>query len=113
MWLFTNRGFLSIVRHSDKPGVLVVRSRFPGHIQSVFPKAHVTENPSGDYRFRSEIPAKQVADRLAAEILSINYENFKDSVGTQDYLACCIDVYYTVKGYSEPSTYDWTEEDFG
>ena len=114
MWIFTNRAFLSIVRHSDKPGILIVRSRFPGHIESIFRGANVTENPFRDYRFRAEIPAKQVADRIGAAVLNIDYESFKDSVDTRDwdYLSCCIDVYHTVRSYSEPSTYDQTDENF-
>lgn len=113
MWLFTNRGFLSVVKHSDKRGVLIIRSRFPNHIQRIFPNAHVIEDPNRDYRFRAEIPAKQVAERIGAAVLNIDYESFKDSVDTKDweYLSCCIDVYHTVRSYSEP-TYDQTVENF-
>ncbi len=98
MWLFTNRGFLSIVRHTDKPNVLVIRSRFQNHIQRIFHKAVVEEDPKRDYRFRAELPANEVAKTISRLVSEISYDNFKGSLDMNDekYLDCCLDVYNSV-----------------
>ncbi len=96
MWIFTNKGFLSVVRHSDKPGVLVVRSRFKGHIEKIFPKAQVIEDGTRDYKFRTELPVREVARVISRLVAEINYPNFKDSLSDKNYLNCCFDVYNSV-----------------
>ena len=110
MWLFTNRAFLSVVKHSGKPGILVVRSRFKGHIEKVFPKVIVREDPKRDYRYRAELPAKEVSKVIARMVSEIDYPNFKNSLDIYDekYLDCCLDVYNTVARNSG----DWNLENF-
>ena len=110
MWLFTNRAFLSIVRHSDKPNVLLVRSRFPNHIQTIFPKAHVTEDVGTDYRYRAELKTEEVSKAIAKMILNIDYPNFKGSLdmNDEDYLNCCLDVYIAVA----KNSVDWDLNQF-
>lgn len=86
MWVYTRKGFLSIVAHDDDPmGGLLVRARLPGHIEALFPEAKVLETRDADYRFRSTIPAGRVAEVLHDEVTSIDYPNFKDSVEDGDY----------------------------
>ncbi len=80
MWLFTSKSFLSIVEHSDDPGLLHVRARFEGDIQEVFPSADVIEIPNTDYRYRTSLSRDQVAEAMVRIVKSINYPNFKDSV---------------------------------
>jgi len=98
MWIFSQKGFLSIVRHTDKPNILIVRSRFRGHIEKIFPKARVEEDATRDYRYRSELPAKEVSKVIARLVSGIDYDNFKGSLDTNDevYLESCIDVYNSV-----------------
>ena len=108
MWLFTNRAFLSIVKHSDKPNVLLVRSRFPNHIQTIFPKAHVTEDVGTDYRYRAELKTEEVSKAIAKMILNIDYHNFKNSLNDEKYLNCCLDVYSVVAKNSD----DWDFSQF-
>ena len=112
MWIFTQRGFLSIVRHTGKPETLIVRSRFQGHIEKMFPNAHVIEDATRDYRYRSELPAKEVSKVIARLVSEIDYGNFKNSLGMEEqgYLNCCIDVYNSVPRNSDMITYcnsDW------
>ena len=98
MWIFTTKGFLSIVRHTDKPNVLLVRSRFKGHIEKMFSNAHVIEDATRDYRYRAELPAKEVSKMIAKMVLTIKYDNFKASLDMYDerYMDCCLDVYHSV-----------------
>ena len=110
MWLFTNRAFLSVVRHSDKPNILIVRSRFPNHIETVFPGANVTEDTGTDYRYRAELNPKEVSEAIAKMVSEIDYDNFKNSLDTNDerYLDCCFDVYNSVARNSG----DWDFDKF-
>jgi hypothetical protein len=117
MWIFTQRGFLSIVRHTDKPNILIVRSRFRGHLEKIFPNAHVIEDGTRDYRYRSELPVKRVIEVIAGLVSEIDYDNFKNSLDMngERYRDCCIDVYHSVENYSEHITYgnsDWDLDNF-
>jgi len=98
MWIFTQRGFLSIVKHTEKDNLLIVRSRFRGHIEKIFPKARVEEDGSRDYRFRAELPANEASKVIAEMVLTIRYDNFKASLDMYDerYMDCCLDVYHSV-----------------
>jgi hypothetical protein len=106
MWIFMQKGFVSIVRHTDKPEILIVRSRFKGHIESVFPKAHVIEDAGRDYRFRTELSPKVVSEAIAKMVLKIGYDNFKACLNKDDqsYFESCIQVYDAVLMNSETDT---------
>lgn len=104
MWIFAKQGFVSIVENvhtipaecdpncedpecpyihqevsePDKANLLV-RSRFKGDLQHLFPGCHVRTTPDRDYRFRTVLPRKQVAKRIAELVANIDYGNFKDS----------------------------------
>jgi len=43
MWIYMNNAFLSIVQDDDVPGMLLVRARRSGDIESVFPDAEACE----------------------------------------------------------------------
>lgn len=77
MWVYLTDALLSIVAHREQPEALLVRARFPGDIERVFPAARVTETPGADYRFRATLPREAVAQALAAAAQAIDYPNFK------------------------------------
>lgn len=93
MWIFTNRGFLSVVQDPADPGALVVRSRFPGQIEALFPKAAVSKTPGRDYLYRAFLPKAEVAEVIRREVDAIDYGNFKNSVGDDRYHDACLDVW--------------------
>lgn len=80
MWVFLNNAMLSIVQDKDNPHFLMVRARLRGHIREVFPRAEVIETPHADYRWRARIEREDVMNAMMAEVLGINYTNFKKSV---------------------------------
>jgi hypothetical protein len=110
MWIFSQQGFLSVVKHTDKPETLIVRSRFRGHIEKIFGGVCVLEDPTRDYRFRAELPAKEVSVVIAKMILKIDYENFKACLDLDDqgYYVSCINVYNVVARNSV----DWDLDNF-
>lgn len=80
MWVYLTDALLSIVAHRDRPGELLVRARFDGDIEAVFPGAAVIETPDADYRFRATVPRDVVAQAIAARVTAIDYPNFKGTL---------------------------------
>lgn len=80
MWIFLSDSFLSIIEDLDNPNNLMVRARIEGDIERVFPGAAVTHTPDHDYYYRTSLPKKDVAARIAEKIAAIDYHNFKNSV---------------------------------
>ena len=80
MWIFTNKGFLSIVEDWDDPGRLLVRARYEGDIERHFgEEAEVIELESSDYRFRAFFPREKVQAVINRELSVLDYGNFKNS----------------------------------
>ena len=80
MWVFFNDAYLSIIAHPDRPDTLLVRGRFKGDIETVFPGIETSETPERDYRYRALIDRQTVAKTLADRAFNIDYGNFKNSV---------------------------------
>jgi hypothetical protein len=82
MWIYTSNGFISVVKPTDhtQDNVVVVRSRLKQDILQLFPNAEVIETPMRDYAFRTFLPAEIVAEVIAKQILTIGYDNFKNTV---------------------------------
>lgn len=105
MWIFTRKGFLSIVQHNDKSDILIVRSRFKGHIERIFGDLVKVQKDTGtDYEYRIEIQKEKVAEVMAGLIDNIDYGNFKDELNNQvkanqldrTYVQRCWDTYKAV-----------------
>lgn len=88
MWVFLNTAFLSII---DPDGAydgskgpvsnkLLVRGRFKGDIERVFPRAKVTETPARDYRYRALVSRETVAQAMYRAVMNNGAKNFKGSV---------------------------------
>jgi hypothetical protein len=80
MWVFTRSSFLSIIADDADPDMLSVRARMRGDIHGLWPKVTVDCTPRRDYRYRAKISRQDVVAALQAEVCSINYSNFKDSI---------------------------------
>ena len=80
MWIFTSKGFLSIVEDKDDPARLLVRARYEGDIERHFgEEAGVFELESADYRFRAFLPREEVQAVIDRELSLLDYGNFKNS----------------------------------
>ena len=81
MWIFTNRGFLSVVADRNHKNSMMVRARFNGDIEEIFgADAPVVETPFADYRFRCTVSRTKVAEIVSKMVKAIDYDNFKSSV---------------------------------
>ena len=84
MWIVLNNSFLSIVKNRNDENELLVRARVSGDIEKVFNNADVFEDANADYKYRSYLDKKVVANAISEELMNINYDNFKSSVSKDD-----------------------------
>lgn len=87
MWIYTTRGFFSIVKNYENPSEMLVRARLRGDLERLreaWPTLTPTrETNRRDYRFRAAIPAREfplLMSKLASEV---DYMNFKDAVAAR------------------------------
>lgn len=78
MWMFTTKGFLSIVQHKDMPPHFQVKSRVPEPLRELWPDSEIEVIHWADYRYRITMPKEEVTPVLAKEIESVLYTSFKD-----------------------------------
>lgn len=84
MWIFFPNAMLSIVAHRDKPDTLMVRARFAGDIERVFPRAQVCRTPSADYLYRAEVSRIEATARIGEALASMTYTNVKGAIAVGD-----------------------------
>ena len=78
-WIFSVKGFVSIVIDKQTPGNLLVRGRIKGDIEAMFPEAKVTQDAERDYLYRATIHKDIVRTVIAQHIDAIDYDNFKNA----------------------------------
>jgi hypothetical protein len=87
MWLYTTRGFFSIVRNYESPSEVLVRARLKGdleNLRSVWPTLTPTrETNRRDYRFRATIDVRELPLLLSKLASELTYTNFKDAVAAK------------------------------
>jgi len=112
MWIGDNEGWLSIVKHLDKPDHLLVRARRREHIEKIFPNADIYENMKADYPYRADIPKSDVISIMVDRIDRIDYPNFKDSVKEPMYGEALTKVWNVMYTYGIPYRENWCWEDY-
>ena len=82
MWIFTETGFVSAVRHHSEKDKLVVRARDQKSLESLSNSVglDVFETPSNDYPYRVFVDDAVFATWLYKQTMAVDYPNFKDRV---------------------------------
>ena len=82
MWIFTETGFVSTVRHHSEKDKLVVRSRDHKSLESLsnLVGLDIVETPSNDYPYRIFVDDTVFATWLYKQVIAVDYPNFKDRV---------------------------------
>ena len=84
MWVFTTKGFLSIVQHNAFLDCFQVKSRVIGPLEEMWPDHEIEEIDWADYRFRITLPKSEVIPVLLDQISSVEYTSFKDECGVDE-----------------------------
>lgn len=79
MWLFTETGFLSAVRHSENPDVLIVRARDEESLRGLSEAAQtqIVATPEHDYPFRTMVSKDLFAEWVLEQVSNLDYTNYK------------------------------------
>jgi hypothetical protein len=81
VWIFTKRGYYSVIQYPNDPDHLVVRARVRGDIEQEFPSVRrVHETADHDYRFRARVPRVEVIAAMSKAVEGITYSNYKAAV---------------------------------
>jgi len=88
LWLFTTKGFFSIVEHKKDPNRVVIRARVRKDIDNIkmlceelgLEVSDVEENVSFDYRYRVFASRIDWASVMTQLITDMDYTNFKNAV---------------------------------
>ncbi len=82
MWLFTETGFISAVRKSDRPDVYTVRSRDRKSLEplTAMAKVEIVVSPLGDYPYGAFVEPVVFTEWVADQARQIEYGNFKKQV---------------------------------
>ena len=84
MWLFTTRGFFSMVEHKDNENLLLVRARVRDDLENLrelMPELGlVQETPDADYAYRATITRTAFARGMSELVKELDYTNFKSAV---------------------------------
>lgn len=89
MWILTDKGFFSIVKKQDTPpDALTVRARVLGDLERLkqdIPGAGPIETGGhSDYPHRCIVDRADFAAWVSAQVLDLDYSNFKNHVGKVD-----------------------------
>jgi hypothetical protein len=82
MWIFTQDGFVSAVRHTEKPGYLMIRARDAKSLHTLAAMADVTvvKTPTADYPYRVTVDDATYKQWLSVSVDDLDYANFKSQV---------------------------------
>jgi hypothetical protein len=94
MWVFTNKGAVSIVQDWKTKDKMWVRSRLKEHLlyfvgNSVGVKKRIQHTPDNDYAFRVSMTRREVGACMVAMTADIDYDNFKNSIKDNKYHGAC------------------------
>ena len=78
MWIFTTKGFLSIVQHNSMPDHFQVKSRAIDPLEALWPDQEIEVIDWADYRFRITMTKEKALDVLTREVRDVTYTSFKD-----------------------------------
>jgi len=84
MWIFTQTGFVSVVRNQSDNGLMHVRARDAESLKelAVLAGEAVEKTPNGDYPYRIDVREAVLISWLTTSIGAIDYStNFKGRVG--------------------------------
>lgn len=79
MWIFTDKGYVSLVVDKHDSDMLQVRARVKEDITRNFPGADVYAHDGADYRYRARVKRAEVALVMAQQVMDMDYTgHFKD-----------------------------------
>jgi len=84
MWVFTESGFVSAIRHHSEAGKLVIRARDYKSLEGIANAIglDIEPTPGGDYPYRAVADDSAFAAWLSKQVMGIDYANYKDHMAS-------------------------------
>jgi len=102
MWVFTTKGFLSVVQHNSMPEHFQVKSRIIDPLEILWPEYEIEVIDWADYRFRITIPKEEAIPVFMEQMWSVDYTSFKDECRyDEDYYYTLTKVWSIMYGYQQ------------
>ena len=102
MWIFTTKGFISVVQHNSKPEYFQVKSRVPGPLELLWPDHEIKVIDWADYRYRINILKEDAIGKIIQVIGAVDYSNFKNEcVGMTEYHHSLGSIWRTMYAFQE------------
>jgi len=99
MWIYSATGFVSISRHRDLAGCLMIRARDRASLASLFPAADIHETPEADYRWRATVVEADAVAVIATAVARLDYsDDVKNSIGWE-HQALYRDIWAVTRGH--------------
>ena len=82
MWLLTQTGFVSAVRHVEENDRLIVRARDTESLRGLSEAAEtqIQATPEADYPYRVELPRAVFSEWLTEQVDTLDYTDYKSRV---------------------------------
>lgn len=100
--MFSRKGFISVVAWKGRPGCFLVRGRYRGHLEALFPSCKVEEtgkNQVRDYRFRTVVNREELCKVIIRRVVDdLDYPNFKASVPAGRYKSRLENIWRGMRG---------------
>ena len=93
MWIFTNKGFISVVQNRNNANEFQVRARSKKHLQTLFKGREILTLTPADYKYRVNISKKDFRAFADDYINNLKYDDFKSSIKDNEYHDLCLDVW--------------------
>ena len=102
MWVFTESGFVSAVRHHSEAGKLVIRARDHQSLEGLANAIglDIEPTPGSDYPYRTVTDDNAFATWLSKQVMRIDYTNYKDRMEVargNDFAGALLGVWSTMR----------------
>lgn len=99
MWIFTNKGFISVVADRATPEVLIIRGRNKKQVKALFPEENILDSPTADYCCRVIMTKSKFRGWMDRQIVGLDYPNFKNSIIDDIYHDVCSRIWGIMMDY--------------
>lgn len=94
MWVFTPKGFFSIVEDKNNPDRFNVSAHTREHLYNLFPRVEIYANPDGDCAWKVNVPRTEMTSIMATALHNIDYFNaYAAFPHNLKYVSLCHDIF--------------------
>ena len=101
MWIFGSNGLLCITAIPGNLDSLFIKTKNMAHLKHWFPEENHLSKCYTAYPHRAVVSREVVAAALMKYLMSMEYEDFKNSIGESPYHLACSNIYDEINSYGK------------